>query len=67
VKRYFADDSAATSVKVGYRQASYKKKNPASNSGVFFRLFVLREVQSNRITDRTEYGFPPARERRLYG
>ena len=26
VKRLCADDSAATSVKVGYRQASYKKK-----------------------------------------
>ena len=28
VKRLSADDSAATSVKVGYRQASYKR-NPA--------------------------------------
>ena len=28
VKRLCADDSAATSVKVGYRQASYKKKSP---------------------------------------
>ena len=26
VKRFYADDSAATSVKVGYRQASYIKK-----------------------------------------
>jgi hypothetical protein len=26
VKRLCADDSAATSVKVGYRQASYKRK-----------------------------------------
>jgi hypothetical protein len=26
VKRFCADDSAATSVKVGYRQASYKEK-----------------------------------------
>jgi hypothetical protein len=26
VKRLCADDSAATSVKVGYRQASYKEK-----------------------------------------
>jgi uncharacterized protein YfaT (DUF1175 family) len=51
VKRYYADDSAATSVKVGYRQASYKKKNPASNSGVFFRLFVLRVVQARCVTN----------------
>ena len=28
VKRDYADDSAATSVKVGYRQASYKRKTP---------------------------------------
>ena len=42
VKRYYADDSAATSVKVGYRQASYKKKNPGRNAGVFFRLEICR-------------------------
>ena len=36
VKRYYADDSAATSVKVGYRQASYKKETPAEMSGFFF-------------------------------
>jgi hypothetical protein len=30
VKRLCADDSAATSVKVGYRQASYKVRKPAS-------------------------------------
>jgi hypothetical protein len=36
VKRYYADDSAATSVKVGYRQASYKKKTPAEMLGFFF-------------------------------
>ena len=36
VKRFYADDSAATSVKVGYRQASYKKKTP-QKCGVFFR------------------------------
>jgi hypothetical protein len=36
VKRAYADDSAATSVKVGYRQASYKKKTP-QKCGVFFR------------------------------
>jgi hypothetical protein len=28
VKRLYADDSAATSVKVGYRQASYKVEKP---------------------------------------
>ncbi|WP_223164910.1 hypothetical protein, partial [Massilia mucilaginosa] len=36
VKRFYADDSAATSVKVGHRQASYKKKTP-QKCGVFFR------------------------------
>ena len=36
VKRFYADDSAATSVKVGYRQASYKRKTP-QKCGVFFR------------------------------
>jgi hypothetical protein len=36
VKRYYADDSAATSVKVGYRQASYKRKTPAEMLGFFF-------------------------------
>ena len=36
VKRYYADDSAATSVKVGYRQASYKKKTPLEIAGFFF-------------------------------
>jgi hypothetical protein len=38
VKRDYADDSAATSVKVGYRQASYKRKTPEQKClGVFFR------------------------------
>jgi hypothetical protein len=37
VKRYYADDSAATSVKVGYRQASYKEKTQ-QRCWVFFRL-----------------------------
>jgi hypothetical protein len=36
VKRFCAADSAATSVKVGYRQASYKRKTP-QKCGVFFR------------------------------
>jgi hypothetical protein len=34
VKRLCADDSAATSVKVGHRQASYKKP-PLNRAGVF--------------------------------
>jgi hypothetical protein len=39
VKRSYADDSAATSVKVGYRQASYSEKPRCSMSiGVFLRL-----------------------------
>ena len=37
VKRLCADDSAATSVKVGYRQASYKK-NPTGDPVGFFAL-----------------------------
>jgi hypothetical protein len=36
VKRLCADDSAATSVKVGYRQASYKRKTRSEMSGFFF-------------------------------
>jgi hypothetical protein len=36
VKRYYADDSAATSVKVGYRQASYSEKTQ-QRCWVFFR------------------------------
>jgi hypothetical protein len=35
VKRSYADDSAATSVKVGYRQASYKRKTPSAMAGFF--------------------------------
>ena len=37
VKRLYADDSAATSVKVGYRQASYLEKAPSGEiwSGLF--------------------------------
>jgi hypothetical protein len=67
VKRDYADDSAATSVKVGYRQASYKKKNPVSNGGVFFRLVVLRAVQSSRVTNHRWYGFLPAQEGQFCG
>jgi hypothetical protein len=36
VKRLCADDSAATSVKVGYRQASYKRETPCRNVWGFF-------------------------------
>src|SRR6478735_2029914 len=36
VKRDYADDSAATSVKVGYRQASYMKKPRCRNASGFF-------------------------------
>ena len=35
VKRFYADDSAATSVKVGHRQASYSRKTRAGR-GFFF-------------------------------
>ena len=42
VKRDYADDSAATSVKVGYRQASYRKK-PRRNVGFFFVPRKVRE------------------------
>ena len=47
VKRLCADDSAATSVKVGYRQASYKKKTPAEMVGVFFRLSLCWRQSSS--------------------
>ena len=52
VKRFYADDSAATSVKVGYRQASYSENPPSAwtrsrsrpvQMGVFFRPGI-REV-----------------------
>ena len=42
VKRDYADDSAATSVKVGYRQASYSEKTP-QKCGVFFRLDIIEQ------------------------
>jgi hypothetical protein len=38
VKRLCADDSAATSVKVGYRQASYKRKPDRMPGRVFLFL-----------------------------
>ena len=41
VKQLCADDSAATSVKVGYRQASYIKKAPSNDLvGAFFRPYL---------------------------
>jgi hypothetical protein len=56
VKRLCADDSAATSVKVGYRQASYREKTRAEMLGFFFvstfvptaDSFYLRPVLLNR-------------------
>ena len=43
VKRLCADDSAATSVKVGYRQASYMK-NPTSDLVGFFALGCVKRI-----------------------
>jgi hypothetical protein len=44
VKQFCADDSAATSVKVGYRQACYKKKTPLEIAGFFcVRIFMLNK------------------------
>src|SRR4051812_20239398 len=40
VKRLCADDSAATSVKVGYRQASYKKKAQQRCWAFFVYFFI---------------------------
>jgi hypothetical protein len=46
VKQLCADDSAATSVKVGYRQASYKEKAPSGDPvGAFLRLYVCNDRQ----------------------
>jgi hypothetical protein len=43
VKRLCADDSAATSVKVGYRQASYIEKAPTGDPvGAFLRLCIWK-------------------------
>src|SRR3954470_6500827 len=45
VKQLCADDSAATSVKVGYRQASYiKKPLPVIRSGLFFAYALTKNV-----------------------
>ena len=50
VKRFYADDSAATSVKVGYRQASYMKE-PAEREpcGFFYVRRFLPAYTSPRI------------------
>jgi hypothetical protein len=46
VKRFCADDSAATSVKVGYRQASYIEKAPTSDLvGAFFVALDVSALQ----------------------
>ena len=46
VKRLCADDSAATSVKVGYRQAVIEK-TPAEMLGFFFvQVFLINDVKS---------------------
>src|SRR5438309_3379115 len=52
VKRLCADDSAATSVKVGYRQASYKAK-PAQLilSGLFaFEISIFTPILTQNLT-----------------
>ncbi|WP_208600085.1 hypothetical protein, partial [Duganella phyllosphaerae] len=47
--RLCADDSAATSVKVGYRQASYIEKAPTSDLvGAFLRLLSLENEVMNK-------------------
>ena len=49
VKRLCADDSAATSVKVGHRQAPYKKPPLSTEAGVllFIESTVFGVVYSN--------------------
>jgi hypothetical protein len=56
VKQLCADDSAATSVKVGYRQASYIEKPPSarmrknafSAGGGFLRLYAALKRQGRK-------------------
>src|SRR5471030_3256949 len=50
VKQLCADDSAATSVKVGYCQACYSKKPlPVTRLGFFYVWrFILRSVQAKK-------------------
>ncbi|MDN2680680.1 hypothetical protein, partial [Janthinobacterium sp. SUN033] len=56
VKQLCADDSAATSVKVGYRQACYSKKPlPVIRLGFFLRLAVL---SADRRKKRHRYAVP---------
>jgi hypothetical protein len=43
VKRFCADDSAATSVKVGYRQASYKEKPRQVILAGFFTFCAIKQ------------------------
>ncbi|WP_426197719.1 hypothetical protein, partial [Massilia sp. DWR3-1-1] len=49
--RYYADDSAATSVKVGYRQASYSEKTPYSDVRGFFTsgAFAVAPPQNDKL------------------
>ena len=54
VKRDYADDSAATSVKVGYRQASYREKTP-QKCGVFFRLEIWQAT--DQLKDKWDHFF----------
>jgi hypothetical protein len=51
VKRLCADDSAATSVKVGYRQASYKEKAPFAEAqmGLFCFSGPISSCASKRV------------------
>jgi hypothetical protein len=48
VKRFCADDSAATSVKVGYRQASYIKKARQVILAGFFAFAQIAVEHSQR-------------------
>ena len=52
VKRLCADDSAATSVKVGYRQASYKEKTRSGMSGFFFVCYFIDCLLTNEQFDK---------------
>jgi hypothetical protein len=56
VKRLCADDSAATSVKVGYRQASYKRKTPCRNAWGFFSSYGFGRVRKIRVTLKAKSG-----------
>jgi hypothetical protein len=60
VKRLCADDSAATSVKVGYRQASYMQSPPSIELGGLFALAKRspREGLASPIPTRGLFAFP---------